>query len=167
MPPRRITLVAHNIRSLWNVGSFFRSSDAFAVEKIWLTGYTGLPPRKEITKTAIGSEEWVPWEHAENPVAILRKLKDEGWRILALEVAPGAVELYSYVPSGKTCVLLGHELTGVPEELLDLADDLVKIPMLGRKESLNVSVAVGIALHHLRTAGGLGDAAISAGAKSR
>ena len=153
---RRIRIVCHNIRSLWNVGAVFRSSDAFAVEKVYLTGYTGTPPRKEITKTAIGADEWIPWEHAESPVEILRGLKADGWDIAALELAPGAKPLTEYDPPSKVCVLLGNEITGVPDELQDLCTVLLKIPMLGRKESLNVSVAAGIALHHLRMAGGLG-----------
>ncbi len=147
---RRIILLAHNIRSLWNVGAFFRSSDAFAVEKIVLSGYTGQPPRTEISKTAIGAEEWVPWEHVREPVETLRALKQDGWTIAALELAPGAIDIGTYAPAEKFCLVVGHEVTGVPPEILGLADVTLKIPMLGRKESLNVSVAVGIALHQLR-----------------
>ena len=152
MERRQIALLAHNIRSLWNVGAFFRTADALAVEKIFLTGYTGHPPRKEITKTAIGAEEWVQWEHAEDPLPIMRRLKKDGWRIAALELAPGAVPLSTYVPPDRVCVVVGHELSGVPEEILSLCDDIVQIPMYGNKESLNVAVATGIALYHLRTA---------------
>ena len=151
---RRISLLAHNVRSLWNVGSFFRSCDAFAVEKIYLTGYTGQPPRKEITKTALGAEETVPWEHAENPMPIVQKLKDEGWSILPLELTDTAVDLTRFDPPDKLCLVVGHELSGVPQEILDLAETVIKIPMMGKKESLNVAVAAGIALHHLRTSHG-------------
>ncbi len=149
--PRRLCLLAHNVRSLWNVGSFFRTADAFAVERIYLTGYTGYPPRREITKTAIGAEEVVAWEHHGDPSPVVQALKADGWQIVALEQAPGAQSLTEFRPSDKACLIVGHELQGVPEALLNVCDAVVHIPMLGRKESLNVAVAAGIALHHLRT----------------
>ncbi len=148
--PKKITLLAHNIRSLWNVGSFFRTADAFGVEKIYLSGYTALPPRREISKTAIGAEEWIEWEHAEDPVQIIKKLQDEGWKVVGLEITEGAVSINEYTAPEKVCLLVGHEVSGVPDELLSLCDDVVYIPMHGKKESLNVSVATGIALQHLR-----------------
>jgi 23S rRNA (guanosine2251-2'-O)-methyltransferase len=149
---RQIRLLAHNIRSLWNVGSFFRTADAFAVEKIWLTGYTGTPPRKEISKTSLGADEWLPWEHADDPATVLRALKADGWTIAALELTPDAVDIVAYEPPEKICLVLGHEVTGVSDELIGLCDVALQIPMLGKKESLNVAVATGIALHRLRTA---------------
>lgn len=149
---RRISLLAHNIRSMWNVGSFFRTCDAFAVEKLYLTGYTAFPPRKEITKTAIGAEAHVPWEHREDPVPLLRTLKEEGWSLVALEITQDAVVLADFKPASKTCLILGHELTGVPEDILSLCDGVIMISMLGHKESLNVAVAAGVALNHLRFA---------------
>lgn len=149
---RRISLFAHNIRSMWNVGSFFRTSDAFAVEKIYLTGYTAFPPRKEISKVAIGAEEHVAWEQSEDPIPVLKLLKEEGWTLVALEITPTSVMLSDYKPGEKVCLILGHELTGVPEDILSLCDDVIAIPMLGHKESLNVAVAAGVALHHLRVA---------------
>lgn len=149
---RRICLVAHNIRSLWNVGSFFRTADAFAVEKVWLTGYTGTPPRKEISKTSLGADEWLPWEHAEDPATVLAALKADGWTIAALELTPDAVDIATYKPPDKLCLVLGHEVTGVSDDLIGLCDVALQIPMLGKKESLNVAVATGIALHRLRTA---------------
>ena len=147
---RRMCLLAHNVRSLWNVGSFFRTCDAFAVENIYLTGYTGHPPRKEITKTAIGAEEWVPWEHERDPVPAVERLRKDGWQIVALEITEKAIPLMELQPSDKVCLIVGHELTGVPDSLLSLTDAVVYIPMLGKKESLNVAVAAGIALQHLR-----------------
>ncbi len=150
--PRQLRLLAYNVRSLWNVGSFFRTCDAMAVEKIYLTGYTGVPPRKEITKTAIGAEEYVAWEQHADPVPVVTELKNDGWSIVSLELTPDAVDVRTYQPSEKVCLLVGHELTGVPAELLALSDATVMIPMLGTKESLNVAVAAGIALHQLRTA---------------
>ncbi len=149
MPALR--LMAHNIRSLWNVGAFFRTCDALGVEHLYLTGYTAHPPRKEITKTAIGAEQWVPWEHSRDPLPIIQSLKQEGWQIVSLELTPDAVDLATFVPMEKVCLVVGHELTGVLEGILALSDAVVQIPMLGKKESLNVSVATGIALWRLGT----------------
>lgn len=149
---RKIRFLAHNVRSLWNVGSFFRTSDSMKVERIYLTGYTGCPPRKEITKTAIGAEEFVKWEHAEDPMKIITKLKKAGWSLVALEITPDAIDIKDFKPAEKVCLIVGHELTGVPVDILALCDDVVFIPMLGKKESLNVAVAAGIALHQLRIA---------------
>jgi len=122
------------------------------VEKMYLTGYTGVPPRREITKVAIGAEEYVAWEQFQNPLEILKKLKDDGWHLTALELTKDAVDISDFKPPQKVCLIVGHELTGVPEDILALCDDVTFIPMLGKKESLNVAVAAGIALHRLRTA---------------
>lgn len=149
---RHIRLLAHNVRSLWNVGAFFRTCDALAVEHVYLTGYTGHPPRKEITKTAIGAESWITWEHHRDPLPVIEALKADGWSIVSLELHPQAQDLSSYVPGERVCLVVGHELTGVPQDILERSDAIVAIPMLGRKESLNVAVATGIALHRLRTA---------------
>ncbi|MDD5103836.1 MAG: RNA methyltransferase [Candidatus Peribacteraceae bacterium] len=146
---RHIILLAHNIRSLWNVGSLFRTSDSFGVEKIFLTGYTAAPPRREISKTALGAEETVPWEKTEEPTKVIAKLRKQGYTIVALEQARGAKDLRNYAPPVKVCLIVGHEVTGVPKELLKLCDAIVHIPMHGTKESLNVAVAAGIALHHI------------------
>ena len=148
---RHIRLLAFNVRSLWNVGSFFRTADALKIEHIYLTGYTGHPPRQEISKTALGAEEWIPWEQQTDPLPILQKLKTEGWQIVALELTNKSIPLREFQPSDRVCLVVGHELAGVPEDILTLCDSVVQIPMLGRKESLNVAVAAGIALHELRT----------------
>jgi tRNA G18 (ribose-2'-O)-methylase SpoU len=145
-----ILLLAHNIRSLWNVGAFFRTADAFGVERIYLTGYTAAPPRREISKTALGAEDSVPWAFERDPVKAIKMLKKKGFTIVALEQAKRAVELSKYEPPSKVCLIVGHEVLGVPKELLKLCDTIVHIPMHGKKESLNVAVAAGIALHHLR-----------------
>ena len=146
-----LILLAHNIRSLWNVGSLFRTSDAFGVEKIFLTGYTATPPRREISKTALGAEEYVPWEFEQDSVKVIKTLKKKGFTIVALEQAKKAVVLSEYEPPSKVCLIVGHEVLGIPKELLKLCDAIVHIPMHGKKESLNVAVAAGIALHHLRS----------------
>lgn len=146
---REIVIIAHNIRSLWNIGSFFRTADAFGVNHIHLTGYTAVPPRYEIGKTALGADEWIPWSHAADPLEVIRRRREEGYEILALEVTKNAVPLSSYVVTKPMCLIVGHEITGVPEAMLAECDAAICIPMNGRKESLNVSVALGIALYGL------------------
>ncbi len=146
---KEIILLAHNIRSLWNVGSFFRTCDAFGVKKLILTGYTATPPRREISKTAIGAEEWVEWEHYKDPLNVISVLKKKDYRIVGLEIAEGSVDIRDYEVPEKICLIVGHEVMGVPKEILKVCDDIIHIPMQGKKESLNVSVAAGIALHIL------------------
>lgn len=150
MKQTKIVVLAHNVRSLWNVGSFFRTADAFGIEKLYLTGYTGHPPRKEISKTAIGAEETVDWESAKEPGPIVEKLAAEGWTCIALELSDDAKPLLELPKVEKLCLIVGHELEGVPEDLRKLCASTVFIPMLGTKESLNVSVALGIALYQAR-----------------
>jgi tRNA G18 (ribose-2'-O)-methylase SpoU len=149
---RHIILLAHNVRSLWNVGSLFRTSDAFGVEKLILTGYTALPPRREISKTALSAEESVPWEHSDHPDEAIRRLRADGYSIVALEQTPESFPLEEYRPPERICLIVGHEVTGVDRQILALCDASVEIRMLGAKESLNVAVAAGVALYHLRTA---------------
>ena len=141
-------LIAHNIRSLHNVGSLFRSADAFGVERLYLTGYTGTPPRKEIAKTALGSEDRVSWERREDILPLLTELKGEGYRVLALETSPEAVGIQTVEnPGGKVAVIVGNEVEGIEAVVQKAADHIVEIPMPGRKRSLNVSVAAGVALY--------------------
>lgn len=149
---RRIILVAWNIRSLWNIGALFRSADCFAVEKVVLAGYTACPPRREISKTALGAEEWISWEQCSDPEEAMRALAADHWRIIALEQTPRSVPIGDYAPPEKCCLIVGHEILGVSGRMLSLCNDVVAIPMHGRKHSLNVSVAAGIALEHLRSA---------------
>jgi len=146
---RRIILLAHSVRSLWNVGSLFRTCDCFGIEKLYLTGYTATPPRREISKTALGAEAWIPWEHHADPRDVILSASKDGYRIVALEQDERSMDLNSYTPPQKLCLIVGHEVLGVPKNLLTLSDDVVHIPMFGKKESLNVSVAAGIALQYL------------------
>jgi tRNA G18 (ribose-2'-O)-methylase SpoU len=139
-------IIAHNIRSLWNIGSFFRTADALGVSHIHLTGYTAEPPRKEIGKTALGADEWIPWSKDPDPVAVCMRRKSEGYSVVALEIAEGSIPIESFRPAGPVCLIVGHEILGVPNEVLAVSDAIVHIPMKGRKHSLNVSVALGIAL---------------------
>ena len=148
----QIILLAHNIRSLWNIGSLFRTADCFAVEKLYLTGYTATPPRREISKTAIGAEEWIDWEYAEDPLEVIEKLQSEDWTIVALEKTDTSTNIENWKPQGNICLILGHEVTGVPKEQLMLCECVIHIPMLGKKSSLNVSNAAAVALHHMRSA---------------
>ncbi len=148
---RKLRLLAYNVRSLWNVGSFFRTCDAFGVERLHLTGYTGHPPRKEIAKTAIGADQFVEWEHASDPIPVIDTLRNDGWSMIALELTESATDIADYVPeNSKVCLVVGNELEGVPTAIMEKSDVVLKIPMLGKKESLNVAVAAGIALHRLR-----------------
>lgn len=147
---RDIVLIAHNIRSLWNIGAFFRCADAFGISHIHLTGYTATPPRKEISKTALGAEATIPWSHDPDPMTVIGKRRDEGFVIVALELSDHSKSLVDFQANAPVCLILGHEILGVPPELQALADHTVHIPMLGSKNSLNVSVAAGIAMYALR-----------------
>ncbi len=146
----RICVLAHNIRSLWNVGSLFRTCDAMWIERLYLTGYTGKPPRKEITKVALGAEEFVPWEHHDDPLPLVKSLRAERWQIVCLELTPESVPLQTFAPTFPLCLILGNEIAGVRDDLIAESHATVSIPMLGRKESLNVATAAGIALYGLR-----------------
>jgi tRNA G18 (ribose-2'-O)-methylase SpoU len=150
MPSNRIFFViAHNIRSLHNVGSIFRTADAFGVSKIFLTGYTGRPDNtvhiNKIAKTALGAEKWIPWEYQKSPVRLIKRLKKEKVKIIALEKHAKAVNMKKIKPKFPLALVLGEEVRGVSKPILNLADSILEIPMLGKKESLNVSVAFGIA----------------------
>jgi 23S rRNA (guanosine2251-2'-O)-methyltransferase len=145
-----IVVIAHNIRSLWNIGAVFRSADAFGVTHIHLTGYTAAPPRKEISKTALGAESTVPWSQEKDVRSVIERRRKEGYRIISLELGEGSKPLMDAVTDTPVCLILGHEILGVPPELMKLSDDILHIPMLGQKHSLNVSVAAGIALYQIR-----------------
>ena len=144
-----LVILVHNIRSLYNVGAIFRTADAIGVDKIFLSGYSGIPPKKEITKTAIGAEEYVPWEKRENPIELIQELKENGYRIVALEQTSNSIDYREYKPEFPLCLVLGHEVLGVDKKILDLCDDVIEIPMYGKKASLNVSVAFGICVYKL------------------
>lgn len=138
-----MVIIAHDIRSLHNVGSVFRSADCFGIERVYLTGYTGTPPRSEIAKTALGAEDRVPWEAGE-VFEVIARLKATGYRVVALE---NGVEAGPIGPrEGKIALVLGNEVEGIEADVLAGVDETVEIPMPGRKRSLNVSVAAGIAM---------------------
>jgi 23S rRNA (guanosine2251-2'-O)-methyltransferase len=143
-------IICQNIRSLFNVGSIFRTADAFSANKIYLTGITGRPPRKEISKVALGAENFIPWEYHRQPARLIRDLKNRGIRIVALEQVKGrSVDVNKWKPKFPLALILGYEPKGLPKSLIALADDVVEIPMYGKKESLNVGVAFGVAANHI------------------
>lgn len=138
-------LIANDIRSRENVGSFFRTCDSLGVEKLWLAGYTPAPPDEKISKVALGAERVVAFEKAADAAALICSLQNASVAVFALELAPDAVDLASFVAPEKMALLLGTETTGIPPSLLRLCDGVIKITQYGIKESLNVSVAAGIA----------------------
>ena len=144
-----VYVLLNNIRSLHNVGSIFRTSDGAGVKKIFLCGQTGYPPREEITKTAIGAEEILPWEYYIDPLDCVKKLKKKGVQIVALEQTRKSIDYKKFKPKYPVCLVVGHEIEGVEEGILKLCDAFIEIPMKGEKQSLNVSVAFGVAVYEL------------------
>ena len=135
-----------NIRSAWNVGSIFRSADGFGFDHVYLCGITPTPEVEAVAKTSLGAEEAIPWSHHKDAVKLVTALKQEGWRILALEEGEGAKDLRQRVPVETRMVLIvGSEVTGVDPDLLALCDEILEIPMRGQKRSFNVSIAFGVA----------------------
>lgn len=145
-----IYVLADNIRSIYNVGSIFRTSDAALIEKLYLTGYTPYPPRPEIEKVALGATEAVPWEYVKNPLEAVKKIKEEGIKIVPLEITQNSMN-YTEIETSEfpLCLILGNELTGVSNDIIGLSDFSVEIPQYGFKHSINVSVAYGIAVMEL------------------
>lgn len=141
-----VVLLLDNVRSLHNVGSAFRTADAFACEKVCLTGITGTPPHREIHKTALGATDSVAWEYVSKPADAVTRLKESGYRIIVVEQTTKSQPLQELICSqgNKVCVVFGNEIDGVSDEVLALADEAVEIPQAGTKHSLNISVCVGI-----------------------
>ncbi|MBI4138561.1 TrmH family RNA methyltransferase [Candidatus Uhrbacteria bacterium] len=127
------------------MGSIFRTGEFLGVRKLWLTGYTPAPPDPRIHKVSLGAEQTLPWEKVADILDVIRRLKRRKVRVIGLELTGGATDLATYRPSAGSAVLLGNEVTGVPPSILSLCDDVVMITRSGKKESLNVSVAAGIA----------------------
>ncbi len=146
-----IVVVLDHVRSLYNVGSVFRSSDAFCIEGVVLCGITARPPHPEIHKTALGAEESVEWKYFEQTEEALTWLKQQGYTVLAIEQCEGSTMLQDFQrePGKKYAVVLGNEVKGVQQQVVDLCDGCLEIPQYGTKHSLNVSVAAGIILWHL------------------
>jgi tRNA G18 (ribose-2'-O)-methylase SpoU len=141
-----VVLLLDNVRSLHNVGSAFRTADAFSCDRIYLTGITGQPPHREIQKTALGATESVAWEYALRPEDVARTLKSEGYRIVVVEQTTASVPLQEFPvrQDDRFCIVFGNEIKGVSDEVLSIADAAIEIPQAGTKHSLNISVCVGI-----------------------
>ncbi len=151
--------ILHNIRSMHNVGSIFRTADAAGIEKIYLCGITPAPvdtfgrPRMQITKVALGAEKFVEWEKLGSSMPLITRLKVQGYKILTIEQSKKSTPYYkipkSYTQNPKICLVVGGEIEGLPSSILSRADKIIEIPMYGEKESLNVAVAFGIVAFHL------------------
>lgn len=152
LPESGITVVLDNVRSAYNVGSAFRSCDAFKVDKIYLCGICASPPSAEIHKTALGAEFSVKWEHADDTLSVVEKLREEGYTIASVEQTVHAVKLDKFRPdpSKKYALIFGNEVDGVGQGVVDSSDLSIEIPQFGTKHSLNVSVSVGVILWHFR-----------------
>ncbi|MEN6533302.1 MAG: RNA methyltransferase [Bryobacteraceae bacterium] len=147
--PLPVVALLDNVRSMYNVGAFFRTADAAAIEKLYLCGITAHPPKRALSKTALGAEETVPWEHSWESASVVAKLRAAGFEIAAIETTLHAVDLFDWKPRFPVCVMFGHEVEGLSPALLDQCDTHVRIPMLGLKHSLNVATAGGIILYEL------------------
>lgn len=144
----RVIALLENIRSAYNVGSVFRTADAFLIEAIYITGYTAKPPHKEITKTALGAQETVEWKYFGNTKIAIEELKRNGYKIFAVEQVADSISLekFSELNIDKTVFVFGNEVSGVEQETISLCDGCIEIPQFGMKHSLNISVAAGIVL---------------------
>ena len=146
--PGGLVLVLDNIRSAHNVGSAFRSADAFGVDKLWLCGISAVPPSPEIHKSALGAEDAVPWEHAADTLEVVRQLRAEGYTLIAVEQTVHSRKLGTFrpEPGHKYALVFGNEVEGVSQDVVDASDFALEIPQRGTKHSLNVSVSVGVVL---------------------
>jgi len=144
-----VVVLLDQVRSLYNVGSFFRTCDGVRVTKLLLGGITAMPPNPQIAKTALGAEQAVPWEKVGDVGAALDRLRGDGWELAAIETSLHAVDLFDWQPSFPVCVVFGHEVEGVSPDVLARCDTHVRIPTLGLKQSLNVATAGGVVLYEL------------------
>ena len=145
-----LVVVLDDVRSMHNVGSVLRTADAFRLEGVWMCGITGTPPHAEIHKTALGAEDSVDWRYCTTALEAVKKLKEEGVEVLAVEQAEGSTMLqdFSRDPSRRYAIVLGNEVKGVHQEVIDQCDGCLEIPQNGTKHSMNVSVAAGIVIYH-------------------
>jgi tRNA G18 (ribose-2'-O)-methylase SpoU len=152
LPESGIVLVLDNIRSAHNVGSAFRTADSFKIDKVWLCGICAVPPSAEIHKSALGAEDSVDWEHVDDTMEAVRRLKEDGYTIVSAEQTMQSVMLDTFVPEKgrRYAVVFGNEVAGVSQEVVDASDFALEIPQYGTKHSLNVSVSMGVVLWHFR-----------------
>jgi 23S rRNA (guanosine2251-2'-O)-methyltransferase len=144
-----VVVLLDNIRSLYNAGAFFRTADAAGLRKLCLCGITGYPPKPAISKTALGAENTVPWEHAGDSLAVMERLRAQGCEIAAVETSVNSVDLFDWEPEFPVCLIFGNEVEGIRPEVSAAADTCVRIPMLGTKHSLNVATAGGVVIYEL------------------
>lgn len=145
-----VYVLCDSIRSIFNVGAIFRASDGAFIEKIFLTGYSPHPPRKEIDKVALGATLSVPWEYVKDPLEVVNRMKSQSIKVCSLELTDKPRMIWDLNKEDfPLCLVLGNEITGVSKELIEASDFSVELPMLGMKQSLNVSVAAGIALYEM------------------
>jgi tRNA G18 (ribose-2'-O)-methylase SpoU len=151
LPKNPLIIVLDNVRSAHNVGSVFRTGDAFLIERLYLCGITPQPPNNEIHKTALGATETVEWEYADNTLSLIESLKAQGFITIAVEQTHHSVLLHEFRGefNRKTVLIFGHEVYGIEQNVIDLCDVCLEIPQMGTKHSLNVSVCAGIVLYHL------------------
>jgi tRNA G18 (ribose-2'-O)-methylase SpoU len=152
LPESGLVLVLDNIRSAHNVGSAFRTADSFKVDKVYLCGICAVPPSAEIHKSALGAEDSVEWEHVDDTMDAISRLKAEGYTIVSAEQAVSSVMLDKFRPEvgGRYAIVFGNEVAGVRQDVVDASDIILEIPQYGTKHSLNVSVSVGVILWHFR-----------------
>lgn len=141
-----IIIVLDNVRSFNNVGSVFRSADAFRIEAVYLCGITPQPPHRDIQKTALGATETVTWKYFEKTIDAVKSLKEDNWQIWAVEQVENSISLDNTEPSPKTALIMGNEVEGVQQEVIDQCDGCIEIPQIGSKHSLNISVSTGVVL---------------------
>lgn len=144
-----VCILLHNVRSMYNVGAFFRTADGAGLERLLLSGITARPPKSAISKTALGADARVPWHGVDIPKQAIEALQDRGYEIAAIETSTRAVDIFDWQPRFPVCVMFGHEVDGLDSELLGLCDTHVRIPMLGIKHSLNVASAGAVAIYEL------------------
>ena len=145
----KFILVLPDIRSAHNVGASFRTADGAGVDKIYLCGYTARPPHTQLDKVSLGAEKWVSWEYKKQTWRLLGELRERGYNIVALEQTKTSVNIHKWKPKFPLVLVVGNEKTGVTKKLLSYCQESIELPMRGRKNSLNVSVATGIALYHV------------------
>ena len=145
MTTPKFFIIAHNIRSLYNIGTIFRTADALGIDQLFLTGYSPQPPRKEISKVALGAEQTVAWSYYKNISPLIAKLKKEKVKIVALELDKRAISYLDFKPQFPLALLVGNEVRGISKGLLGKSDKIIFLPMKGKKESLNVGVAMAVA----------------------
>lgn len=144
-----VSIVLDNVRSMYNVGAFFRTADGAGIDRLILSGITARPPKTAITKTALGAENRVPWEEVDQLPSALLALRQDGYEIAAIETSTRAVDIFDWKPQFPVCVLFGHEVDGLAPAMLEMCDTHVRIPMLGLKHSLNVASAGAVVIYEL------------------